>query len=164
MALIIRPVFGFGSFPDGRLRAGPFNLSGPGELNLAMERHGLRPGVEGDIGAASLMAGGIMLSASGAGVRGYFLAQDGYEIPLQELDAFILHTVAVGKACMISGHWSPDADRSIVSEAVAVHDGRRVTWSRSRIIHTASGEQQVIMRACPAVIDARERFRSQGHG
>lgn len=160
MGLVIRPVFGFGSFPDGRLRAGPFHLQNPTDLNVIMARHGIRPGGEGDVGVVSLMAGGIMLSAAGAGVRGYFLDSENLEIPGNDIDAFLLEAVRPGAACAISGHWSPDASRAIISDAVAVHDGRRVTWSKSRVIHHADGQQQVIARSAPALVAARTAPRN----
>lgn len=159
MAMIIRPVFGFGSFPDGRLRAGPFHLQNPTDLHMALDRHDIHPGTEGDAGMVSLLAGGIMLSASGAGVRGYFLDKEGLEAPGNDLDRFILRTVRAGAACSIGGHWSPDAERAIISEALAIHDGERVTWTRSRVIHHADGRNQIIERPAPAVVAAIPQSR-----
>lgn len=159
MSMIIRPVFGFGSFPDGRLRAGPFHFQNPSELHVALDRHGIHPGMEGDAGMVSLLAGGIMLSAAGAGVRGYFLDGEGLEAPGNDLDRFILATVRAGAACSIAGHWSPDAGRAIISEALAIHDGRHVTWTMSRVIHHADGRYQVIARPAPAVIASHRSWR-----
>lgn len=155
MSVLIRPVFGFGSYPDGRLRAGPFNLRNPTDIHLALKRHMLRPGCEGDAGMVSAMSDGVYLSSSGAGVRGYFLDDEGLEAAASDLDSFVIESVHRGRACTLSGHWSPDPDRTIISEAVAVHDGALVSWIRSRIIRFRDGSQTVIEKPRPVALDMR---------
>lgn len=155
MSLIIRPVFGFGSYPDGRLRAGPFNFRQPGELNLALDRFDLRPGGPGDVGMVSMRNDGIYLSAQGAGVRGYLLDLEEMEAPSSDLDAFMLVAADPGVACRVSGHWSPGPDMDIISDAVAIHDGRRVSWTASRRIERSDGDGRVIAASRPRIIARR---------
>ena len=149
MGLVLRYVPGFGSFPDGRLRAGPFAVDGVGMLYLAMEKWRIRPGGKGTQGIVSQTPEGIMLSAQGEAVTGYLLDEEDLEVSRSDLDRFLLETVRPGAACRISGHWCPDPERMIVSEATAVHDGRVVTWMESRDIVHADGRRQNISRSRP---------------
>lgn len=139
MSKIVIPVAGFRAYPDGRLRAGPFNLHDVGALNQLLEYYGVRPGTPGDTGFVSQTADGIMISASGSGVKGYFLNEDGTEIDRDALDAFLLGALPDGGACNIAGHWSPDPDRSIHSQATAFRFGMRIDWLTQRNIHHRDG-------------------------
>ncbi|WP_027234124.1 hypothetical protein [Leisingera caerulea] len=159
MGLVLRYVPGFGTYPDGRLRAGPFNADGVGMLYLAMDKWGIRPGAEGSQGIVSQTPEGIMLSAQGEGVTGYLLDAEGLESSRSDLDGFILETVRPGAACRINGHWCPDPDRMIVSEATAVHDGRYVTWVETRDILHRDGRRQNISRSLPVALPAQRALR-----
>ena len=139
MGSLLRMVPNFGAFPDGRLRAGPFSVQTVGELYQAMDRWGIRPGAAGTQGMVSETSEGIMLSASGDGVMGYLLDTEALEVSISDLDAFIIQTVKPGMACRIDGHWCPDADRMIRSEALAVHDGNEVRWFETRDIFHRDG-------------------------
>lgn len=160
MTVLLFPVPNFGSYPDGRLRAGPFHLQSAPELQVLLDRHGLRPGSEGDTGYVSQMANGIHLSACGAGVTGYLLDQEGLEASRSDLDLFIMRAVTAGTPCQISGHWSADPARTIVSEATAVHDGCDVIWTERRIILHSDGSQHVIKAAAPAALPWRRSLRA----
>ena len=153
MGFVLHMVPGFGTFPDGRLRAGPFNrMEHVGSLYVAMEKWGIRPGAEGSQGIVSLTAGGIMLSAQGEGVSGYLVDEEGLEVSETDLDRFIMDTVQPGTACRFMGHWCPDRDRMIVSEATAIHDARYVTWMQTRDIVHADGRRQNLIRTTPVAI------------
>lgn len=152
MGLVLQMVPGYGQFPDGRLRAGPFDVAHVGALYLAMERWGVRPGAEGSQGIVSITPEGIMLSAQGEGVSGYLVDEEGLEVTETDLDRFIMETVRPGAACRITGHWCPDRDRMIISEATAVHDRRQVTWVQSRDILYSDGRRQTINRTCPQAL------------
>lgn len=139
MSRIVVPVAGFRAYPDGRLRAGPFNLHDVGALNRFLEDYGVRPGARGDTGFVSQTSDGIMISASGSGVKGYFLDETGVEIERGMLDAFLLEALPENGACHIAGHWSPDVDRSIHSQATAFRFGKRIEWLERRDIHHRDG-------------------------
>lgn len=160
MSLVLRVTGGFGKYPDGRLRAGPFSYSEVGALHVAMKKWGIRPGGPGTTGYVSMAAGGVMLSAQGEGVSGYLVDSDDLEVTEDDLDGFILESVAPGVACRISGHWMPDPDRMIESEATAFHDGSEVTWiSRREIIH-ADGRREVLHRSAPLALSGQSGLRS----
>lgn len=152
MALILRMVPGFGTFPDGRLRAGPFDVAGPGCLYREMERFGLRPGVGGTVGMVSETAEGIMLSASGDGVFGYLLDSEALEASRTDLEEFLMATIRPGRRWSMTGHWCPDPDRMIRSEALAWHDGSEVFWQESREILHRDGRLETISRSRPTLI------------
>jgi len=137
--ITLRPVPGFGSYPDGRLRAGPFSASHVGELHRWMDRYGIAPGAKGDQGMVSQTPQGIMISASGPGVHGYFLDRDGLEASQDDTDRFLLAVIKAGSACTISGHWCPDETRMIVSNATALNAGGEIQWTNSRMIIHADG-------------------------
>lgn len=139
MSKIVIPVAGFRAYPDGRLRAGPFALDDVGALNRLLEAHGVRPGARGDTGFVSQTAEGIMISAAGAGVKGYFLDESENEVERSVLDAFLLEALPRAGVCNISGHWSPDPDRSIHSQATAFCIGDRIEWLERRDIHHRDG-------------------------
>jgi len=139
MSNIVIPVAGFGSYPDGRLRAGPFPLRDVGALNRKLEAYGIRPAAPGDTGFVSQTAEGVTISAAGAGVRGYFLDNEELEADRGDLDAFLLDVLNQGCAIHIDGHWSPDPERTIISSATALHLGDRISWSERRDIHHSDG-------------------------
>lgn len=155
MVVTLFPVPGFGSYPDGRLRAGPFHVRSAPELQRLLDRSGLRPGRTGDVGFVSQMATGIHLSASGPGVTGYLLDSDDLEAARSDLDMFIIHAVAPGVPCHVAGHWSPDPDCTIQSDATAIHDGTDVIWAERRMLMRADGSQKVIKATAPAALPAR---------
>lgn len=148
MIVRLRPVPGFGTFPDGRLRAGPFIAESRG-LSAEMARQRIFPGHECGTGHVSIIPDGLMLSASGTGVTGYFVDRDGIEASRSDLDRFILATVAAGTLFRVSGHYCPDRDVMISSEAVARHDGRHVTWQVMRRLRGRDGRERVIMASRP---------------
>lgn len=155
MGLVLRIVPGFGTFPDGRLRAGPFDVEHVGALYMAMEKWGIRPGADGSQGMVSLTPEGIMLSAQGEGVTGYLVDDEGLEVTDTDLDRFIIETVRPGSACHITGHYCPSRDLMIASEATAVHDGSYVTWVQTRDMLHADGRRQNINRTSPIAVPDR---------
>lgn len=159
MALILRMVAGFGTFPDGRLRAGPFDVPGPGRLYQQMDRFGLRPGATGTVGMVSETAEGIMLSATGDGVFGYMLDTEALEASRTDLEEFLVATIRPGRRWSMAGHWCPDPDRMIRSEAIAWHDGVEVFWQESREILHRDGRLETISRSRPSVISSASMIR-----
>lgn len=163
--IALQPVPGFGTFPDGRLRAGPFAMDDVSKLRILLREFGVHPGFQDDKGLVSRTPAGLVLSASGPCVRGYFMDSDGIEVSSSDLDALLLDAVTPGTPFRTSGHWCPDRERMIVSEATAIHDGHSVDWSRSRMIHYADGTVQPIGRApLRAVHPFRRMMVAARHG
>lgn len=139
MSNIVVPIAGFGKYPDGRLRAGPFPFRDVGALDRMLARFGIYPASPGDTGFVSLTADGIMVSAAGEGVRGYFIGEDGLEADRSDLDDFLMAALPVGASVQIGGHWSPDPDRTIISNATALRLEDWIDWSERRDIHHRDG-------------------------
>ena len=155
----LRPVRGFGQWPDGRLRAGPFVVEHVGALHRLMDLHGLRPGTSGDVAMVSQTVQGMMISAQGPGVHGYFLDHEAIEVGRSDMDEFILAAVPAGSVCEISGHWCPDETRMVTTTATAMHDGRWVDWTGHRQIIHADGRVQQIGEDHGGPMARRARFR-----
>ena len=148
MSNIVVPIAGFGKYPDGRLRAGPFPIRDIGVLDRMLAGYAIYPAAPGDTGFVSLTADGVMISAAGEGVRGYFLGKDGLEADRSDLDEFLMAVLPPGASVQIGGHWSPDPDCTIVSNARALRLEDWVDWSERRDIHHRDGRvTQILPRA-----------------
>lgn len=159
----LRRIAGFGQPGDGRLRAGPFLRAAEHTLASDMARNNIFPGEGERPGLLSANLEGVMLSASGAGVRSYFVDSDGIEVDRHNLDTLVLETVAPQTPFRVQGHHMIEEDCMVRSEAMLIHDGSRVLWSEMRVLLRANGERRVLSRAVPLAIVGRT-FGNGSHG
>lgn len=151
----LRRIAGFGQPGDGRLRAGPFLRTAERTLATDMARNDIFPGEGERPGLLSANLEGVMLSASGAGVRSYFVDSEGIEVDRSNLDALVLETVAPQTPFRVQGHHMIDVDCMVRSDALLIHDGSRVIWSEMRVLLRANGERRILSRAVPLAIVGR---------
>lgn len=156
----LRRIAGFGQAGDGRLRVGPFLPEVETSLAADMGRHDIYLGEGERPGLLSATLEGLMLSASGAGVRSYFVDSEGQEVARSNLDALVLDAVAPQTPFRIQGHHMIDSETMVRSEAMLIHDGETVIWNEMRVLLRENGERRMLSRATPLAISGR----TWGHG
>ncbi|MEP3667921.1 MAG: hypothetical protein ABJN42_14450 [Roseibium sp.] len=153
MGFKLQAVSGFGTYPDGRLRAGPFCISTE-ELSSLMTDLRIFPGENVPSGMISSIPSGLMMSAAGAGVTGYLVDDEGLEVSQTDLDQFVVKSTEQGALFRMSGHYCPEPKIMISSDAVAIHDGRHVSWHSIRRLRTPDGMERAISASRPEIAPA----------
>lgn len=148
----LRRIAGFGQEGDGRLRAGPFRQEAEPVLASEMARHEIFLGEGERPGLLSATLEGVMLSASGAGVRSYFVDSDGLEVARSNLEALVLEVVAPQTPFRIQGHHMIDQSNMVRSDMMLIHDGKTVDWTEMRVLLREDGQRRILSRAVPLAI------------
>jgi hypothetical protein len=146
--------FSFKGFPDGRLRAGPFPFESISEISQKMTEFGMFIGDDSQKGWVSWTARGMMISASGPSVRGYFLEKDGLEVEQDRLEAFLMSCLPLGSAVTVSGHYQECPDVMVCSKAVYHHlSNGKIAENSRRWVEHKSGRRNILSATSLQLLD-----------
>lgn len=128
-----------------RFSCGPFTLTTEANLWRALDELGLRlADGEGRISCLPEPTGGLRLEATGEGVRGYLLAEDGEEAELQDVKRLVLACTAPGREVAFTGSALVAKETVLVVSSRASHDGRSVKWSSTRTVLDQTGHVRTL--------------------
>lgn len=124
----------------GVLRIGPMGLRQAENFRCLLEGEGLTTGADEDIRVIPLGRDLAWVVVAGPEVTGYLMEDYGVTACCESLDVIVKKCVSQNTPISFDGHYYPDDRTKITSTMTAVHDGRKVSWSRIRARHR-DGEQ-----------------------
>lgn len=120
---------------EGRVIAGPFRGGRLQDIEISMRKFGILCREDGMRGTwERAPGGGYEVRAEGAGVRGYFVDDEGIEVSQSNLDAFIMEAVLPETDFNLRGVHQVAPDKMVAVSLRARHDGVSVVWTGSKAL------------------------------